>query len=441
MSIADTLYSAIVTRDRASEQGLSPQVRADLPANGLRLVGAQGLQSAGDQTVNASTVLPWLFAALGVPPALVGLLVPIRESGSMLPQAFLTPLVVRARRRSLVFAAGALVQAACVAVMTGVATLGHGLAAGVTILTALAVFSLGRCLCSIASKDVQGRTIPKGERGQITGLATMAAGLVAVTLGVGIRLLGDDRLDAGTLAWLLAAGALAWTASAVLSAQVREPDDTPDEAGEADADSPGALARSWALLRDDRGFRHFVTVRSLLLVSSLSPPFIVTLSLQAGADGLSGLGGYVLASGVAALLGGRMFGRLADRSSRRLMALGAASASAVIVAVVVLTRLAGVDGASGPGALALVSAYFLLTLIHTGVRVGRKTYLVDMASGDRRTVYTAVSNTTMGVVLLLVGGASAAVAAVDVVWALLLLAGLGTLGVVLGLRLPEVSRG
>ena len=49
--------------------------------------------------------------------ALTGALVPIRESGSMLPQALLTPFVVRVRSRKLVTVAGALVQAAAVAVM------------------------------------------------------------------------------------------------------------------------------------------------------------------------------------------------------------------------------------------------------------------------------------------------------------------------------------
>jgi hypothetical protein len=56
----------------------------DVAANGLLQVRAQALQSTGDQVVNPKTVLPWLFSALGVPAALVGLLVPIRESGSML---------------------------------------------------------------------------------------------------------------------------------------------------------------------------------------------------------------------------------------------------------------------------------------------------------------------------------------------------------------------
>src|SRR5699024_11258880 len=102
---------------------------------------------------------------------------------------------VRVTYRKWVFVAGAAVQAAAVAVIALVAAFGSGTAAGVGILAALAVFSLGRCLCSIASKDVQGRTVPSGERGQIIGLATSAAGLVAVTLGLAVRDRKSTRLN------------------------------------------------------------------------------------------------------------------------------------------------------------------------------------------------------------------------------------------------------
>lgn len=160
MSAGERIYSAVLHRDKRAEQELDPEVRRNLAPNGLRLVAANALQSSGDQIVNASTVLPWLFNALGVPVALTGLLVPIRVSLSMLPQAFLTPLIVRVRFRKWVFISGALVQAASAGVIAGTAALGQGLVAGVVILVGLAAFALGRCLCSIASKDVQGRTIP-----------------------------------------------------------------------------------------------------------------------------------------------------------------------------------------------------------------------------------------------------------------------------------------
>lgn len=450
MTTADRVYSRLVTRSDDAEHELPEPVRRDLPRNGLRLVAANTLQSSGDQTVNASTVLPWLFHVLGVPAAFVGLLVPIRESGSMLPQAFLTPLVVRMRHRKWVFVTGAAVQAASVAVMAVIAALGRGTAAGVGVLAALVVFSLGRCLCSIASKDVQGRTIPSGERGQIVGLATSAAGLVAISLGVLIRSLGGEDLDHTALAILLAAGALLWALSASVYAQVREPvgeardTDEPESGADdpaSDESSPSWFADAARLFREDATFRKFISVRGLLLVSSLSPPFIVTMSIDSGTGALAGLGGFVLASGVASLIGGRVFGRMADRSSRLLMAGAATAASIVAVALVLIESIPGFDGGSLLGAAMFVGAYFLLTLLHSGVRVGRKTYVVDVAEGDTRTAYVAVGNTMMGVILLVVGAASSALAAVSVDWALVFLAVLGLIGAASAISMPEVSRG
>ncbi|UVE93891.1 MFS transporter [Dietzia sp. B32] len=443
MTTADRFYSRLVTRDADSEHDLPDAVRRELPRNGLRLVAANTLQSSGDQTVNASTVLPWLFHVIGVPAAFVGLLVPIRESGSMLPQAFLTPLVVRVRRRKWVFVTGALVQAVSVAVMAAIAALGHGTAAGVGILAALVMFSLGRCLCSIASKDVQGRTIPSGERGQIIGLATSAAGLVAITLGLAIRILGGGDLDSTELALLLVAGAVLWALSASTYSRVVEPAGEPGPRGGAeDGDGSSSwFADAARLFREDATFRRFVTVRGLLLVSSLSPPFIVSMSVAAGTGALTGLGGFILASGVASLIGGRIFGRLADRSSRLLMAGAATAASVVAVALVLAVALPGFDGGSALGATVFVGAYFLLTLLHSGVRVGRKTYVVDVAEGDLRTTYVAVGNTAMGVILLVVGGISSALAVIGVQWALVFLAVLGVIGAVSAVTMPEVSRG
>ena len=470
VTTADRVYSALVTRADDEHTDLPSGVREQVPRNGLKLVAANTLQSSGDQTVSASTVLPWLFQVLGVPSALVGLLVPIRESGSMLPQAFLTPLVVRARHRKWVFVAGAAVQAGAVAVMAAIAALGHGTAAGVGILAALTVFSLGRCLCSIASKDVQGRTIPSGERGQIVGLATSAAGLVAITLGLVIRLAGGEDLSAGQLAVLLAAGAVLWVLSASVYARVREPagegrdlpsgenedrpsggergpgpgdDDDESRSPQAGPEEPSSswFAEATRLFRDDPTFRRFISVRGLLLVSSLSPPFIVTMSVASGTGALAGLGGFIFASGVASLIGGRIFGRMADRSSRLLMAGAATAASVVALALVLVVAIPGFDGGSLAGAAVFVGGYFLLTLLHSGVRVGRKTYVVDVAEGDVRTAYVAVGNTTMGVILLVVGGISSALAALGVQWALVFLAVLGLVGAASALTMPEVSRG
>lgn len=84
-------------------------------------------------------------------------------------------------------------------------------------------------------------------------------------------------------------------------------------------------------------------------------------------------------------------------------------------------------------------AFFLLALIHTGVRVGRKTYVIDMAEPEQVTDYVAVSNTAMGVLLLVTGAINATLALLGADVALAFLALLGLAGFVVARRMPEVS--
>lgn len=430
-SLAQRIYSRLVPTSGEVRPSGGDETDRNVPVNGLRLISANALQNIGDQVVNAGTVLPWLLSALGAPVGLVGLLVPIRESGSLLPQAALSPRIRQRRQRKWVWVAGAGLQATAAFAMALVAATSSGVTAGVLILLALALFAFGRALCSISSKDVMARTIPKGQRGQITGISTLTSGIAAVTIGLAIRLLAGDGAGVPALALLLGAAALTWVAGLLIYMTVREP---PAEIDSSE-DSPGWLHESWQLLSSDAPFRRFVVMRTLLFVSALSPPFLVTLAVEQGTGGLSGLGLFVIAQGLARTIGGRYFGRLADRSSRRLMTWGALLAALLIAAVLL------VDALTATGALLWFygAGYFLLALIHTGVRVGRKTYVVDMASADQVTQYVAVSNTLMGVLLLLTGGVNAALALLGVEVALAFLAALGFVGYFVGRTLPEVG--
>ncbi|GGG61428.1 MFS transporter [Kocuria dechangensis] len=425
-------YGRLIKADPVTGEAMAEDVRGHLPGNGLRLIAATTLQNAGDQVVKASTVLAWLLASLAAPGWIIGLLVPVRESGSMLPQAALMGWVRGRSQRKWLWVAGAAGQAAATAAMALTALLWTGTAAGLAILAALAVFALARALTSIAAKDVQGRTIPKGQRGQINGIAVWASGIIALTIGAGIWILGGHEPHPGVLAGLLGAAAVAWVAASLVFAGVQEPVPAPGAGGN---NGRGWWARSWQLLREDVPLRNFVLVRTLLLVSALSPPFIVALAAQQEALELSGLGPFIMATGLAGIVGGRLAGRLADRSSRGLMMWGAAASSMVVLALLVAANIP----ALGRAEWLYPVAFFLLALTHTGVRVARKTYVVDMAIGDKRTEYVAVSNTAMGVLLLVAGGISSALATWGTGAALLFLALLGLAGVYADHALPEVS--
>lgn len=401
--------------------------------NARRFVWANGLQGIGDQIVSAKSVLPWVLGAAGAPGFFTALLVPIRESGSMLPQAAITPWVITRPARKPLWLLGAAGQAIAAALIAVAALLLDGTALGLSVLVLLAVLATSRALCSITVKDVQGRTISKGRRGSVTGRATSLSGLVMLVAGVGLALL-PTNIPAWVLAALLFGGALAWVFALLVFRTVDEP--TPEINDDADQDhvDENWWTEMWHLFFSDRNFRSFVVVRALMLVTALSTSFVVMLSQEIGHD-ISGLGMFVVAAALASLLGGRISGAWSDLSSRSVMAIGAA-ASVVVIALVVIVAHLSPDGWA-PWALPV--GFFLIQLAHTAVRVARKTYVVDMAEGDQRTRYTGTANSLMGVILLGVGLISGVLALWGATTALIFLAAVGVLGVIGATRLKDVS--
>lgn len=98
-SFADVLFRALVD-DPSGAGGLSAAQARHEPANFLRHAGSLSMSKIADGLIDPKLVLAWLLAHLGASSVFVGLLVPIREAGALLPQLFTAPRVqVMARRK------------------------------------------------------------------------------------------------------------------------------------------------------------------------------------------------------------------------------------------------------------------------------------------------------------------------------------------------------
>jgi MFS family permease len=400
----------------------------EAPGNFLRLMAANVLSSLGDSLASAKTTLPWLLAQLGAPPGLAALLVPIRESGSMLPQLVNGALLRRRALRRPVWVAAALLQSACLAGMGWLALVAKGAIAGWGIVGLLAVFSLARGACSIAYKDVLGKTIPKTRRGRLSGWIAAVAGAGAMAAGAALGMLSQQAPD-HVFVWVLAAAAACWALAAAVYARVAEWPGATDGG----VDGLGQAVGQLSLLRDDVGFRRFVIARALALGSALAAPLYVALARDALGDALAWLGLFLALEGLASLVSAPLWGRWADRSSRHVFAAASALAGGLSLAVAT-AAWSGLAGA--PATLFYPLAFMGLGVAHAGVRLGRKTYLVDIAEGSRRTDYVAVSNTVIGGALLVAGAAGALAASVSVPATVAGLAVAGLAGAVLALRWP-----
>lgn len=391
-------------------------------------VAALAASKTADGLIDPKLVLAWLLTTIGAPGSLIGLLVPLREAGSLLPQLLVAPRVERAAVRKHFWAAGSAVQGLAALGMAAAAVLLPGQTAGLAIVACLVALSVARSVCSVSHKDTLARTVEKGARGQVSG----AAGTIAAIAVFAFALLlatGTLPRDPRHVAGAIALAGLLWLGAALLFATLREPD-APGAA--ARRDTGGDLLRP---LREDADLRRYLVTRALLVPTALAPPFLVMLGGSAGPE-FGNLGLLLLASSVAAILSAYIWGALSDRSSRKTLMLAGLLAALTHG----FAALAGFAGDGAPGGAMLAGFVFVAQLAHEGARAGRKTHLTDMDTDGRKAVYTALSNSLIGVLLLAGGslGVLADLAGPETVLALLAVS--SAAAIVAAARLPEVQR-
>jgi hypothetical protein len=426
----DQVYSLIANEEDARAcTDITEEACREVPRNFFLILGSNVLTKLGDLLVSPKTVLAWLLSAIGAP-ALVAWLVPIRESGSMIPQMVIGAWVRQKPVRKWFWTLGSFGQAVSVGGMAASVWFMEGYAAGAGVIAALIVFSLARGFCSVSMKDVQGKCIPKKRRGRLSGLASTIGGTVTVLLTVVLFWdQGDPGLLFYTLLLLLAAGL--WIIAGLLFSAV---DEFAGETGGGGSALRQAF-KSLTLLRDDPPFRHFVITRALLLCSALAAPYFVVLAQGTNDSGWL-LGIFLLASSLASSVSASIWGWMADDSSRKVMIRGALIASGACLTVGLVAWRFGDSTWIG---WFYPAGFFVLSIAHAGVRLGRKTYLVDMAGGNKRTDYTSVSNTVIGVLLLTVGGLTALVSMISEVAVILTLGLMGLAGAMSAVRLKDVT--
>ena len=393
-TLSKKLLSAL-TKGSSADTDL-PEAAAKAEAGSfLRHILSLSATKIADGLIDPKLVLSWLLTNLGAGAFWVGLLVPVREAGALLPQLWTAPIIARRQIRKWFWAGGALVQGVAGACIVVAALTLRGPVAGAVIVALLALLALARSVCSASYKDVLGKTVAKSRRGTATGFASSAAA-IGVIVFAGLLMSGiGDRYAVVVGAMTLAA--CLWVVAAGVFVTLQE---VPSEGASTDT------AAQFSLLRDDPQLARFIIVRSLLVGTALAPPYLVMLQPDSA---LGQLGVLVLASAVASFLSSYVWGRLSDRSSATVLRL-AGLAGGIMLALVVALDLAGISTVTGVIPVML----FGIMIAYHGVRQGRSTHLVDMADPEVRASYTALSNTIVGVVLLTAGALFAAVAAFSV---------------------------
>ncbi|MAW94397.1 MULTISPECIES: MFS transporter [unclassified Leeuwenhoekiella] len=404
----------------------------ETPKNYFLILISNMLTSLGDTLSNPKTVLTWVMSYVNAPVMLISFIVPIRESGSMLPQLFIAHYIRKRPVRKYVWVLGSVLQFLAIAGIGFVALSFEGSIAGWLIILCLVAFSLSRGLCSIAFKDILGKTIPKTKRGRLKGYTASVSGALVLAAGLFILYKSKDDVGIDFYSYLIFFAASLWLIAALIYANIQE------YPGETEGGKNG-LKEAWerlGLLKEDKHFRNFVITRSLLLCSALTAPYYVLLAQRYAGKEAYLLGLFIIANGIASIISAPVWGKMADKSSKKVMTYSAIlTASLGLIVVGIIQFLPALNDQ----VWLYPVAFFVLGIAHQGVRLGRKTYIVDMAEGNRRTDYVAVSNTLIGFILLIAGGLSALASLISVEGVIAMLSVLGILGAIKSATLPEVE--
>ncbi len=387
---AQAAYDLLTAEDDGRVCRDIPEVLCDeQPRNFSTHVLSLSLTKTADALLNPKLILSWILTTLGAS-QFVGLLVPIREAGALLPQLFIAGRVRNMPRRKYAWALGSGLQGLCAAGMAMAALFLEGAALGWTIISLLTLLALSRSTCSVSYKDVLGKTVGKTRRGTATGSAATVAAAMTIAYAVLIASGLFDKINIVIIGLFVAA--LFWLGAGFLFSTLKET----AGATEGGANPVSVARENLRYLVDDRELRLFIITRSLLVSTALAPPFMLALKAESMQDNISGLGWLLLASSLASLLSSYVWGRLSDRSSRKVLLLAGLGGGLSLTLTVIASQI---DWLDVPWLLPFL--LFSLMIAYGGVRLGRSVHLVDIADQDKRAIYTALSNTIIGIILLL----------------------------------------
>ena len=352
-----------------------------------RLISGLSLNKLADLLISAKTTLTALLVSVGAPVWMIGWLVPIRESGALLPQVLISVYLRNHAERHKVWRLGMFIQALSVMGIIASVTLFTGFTAGAGVLLSLVILSIGRSACSLTVKDIEADVAKKGKRGNLIGIASTISGLVTLCIAIPLVVF-EGALSSNMLLVILCASLLSFGATLICVWPIKTRVDVGDK------------SRDTFSVDFDSTVYKFIFVRGLFVHSALVAPYFM---IERDGNVQELLPIYIGAEALAALLSSIVWGKIADKSARLTLQLSG------VLALFACVGLLTLDSTS-----IFISAllFFVLAIAHAGVRTGRKTYSLDVKEGHERTELVGFSNTAIGLILLGFGALYAALTSI-----------------------------
>ena len=358
-----------------------------------------------ERLIDPPLVLTWFVSHLTDSNLLIGLVAPLGNAGWFLPQVFVSARIQRMARKMPSYIAAAVIRTLAWILLAAAVWLVDDLRlllVAFFILYTLARVSAG--LAGLAFFDVTAKTVPARRRGSLFAWRQFMGGILGLGAGWIVKVvLNHPALPfphGHALLFALYCAAMVPALGAFIA--IREPPGAvvaePVTVGE-------QLRRAGRLLRSDRVYRRYMAARLTLGLAGIALPFygIYAKDVLGAPAGMVGV--YVAARVAAQLLFNLPWGRLSDRRGNRLvmklLSLGGGLTALLALGMVGLVAWLRLQGAWLPY---LVLPLFILDGATRPAQVlAGSNFLLELVPEAERPLYLGLSNTLMGVVVLISG--------------------------------------
>lgn len=254
------------------------------------------------------------------------------------------------------------------------------------------LFALSGGFAGIAYSDIVGKLLPSEKRPGLyaarqifSGIASLLGGLVIARIfasgSYGFPLNYVIGMTIGCLGLVI--GAFGFWA-------IREPPSDPGNDNKADE---GMITGAIKILKEDKVFRKFILIENITSFSLMILPFYMVFVKHTFASYGNYFGAYVIAQLSGGILSNFIWAAISKKLGTvmvlKICILTGAMIPVVAIALVPL------------GAVWYVLVFLLTGVITSGRSIGFEPYLLDIAPGDKRTVYLGIRGTLNVLVVLL----------------------------------------
>ena len=355
-------------------------------------------------------VFTWFLAQLGASNFLIGLVLPIRQTGWFIPQIFASGYVQR-QPRKLPFYKAVGVFRSCTLL---------GLVLGVLFIPAespwllviffacLIAYSLGSGLAGLVFMAMLQRVIPPRRRGSFFAQRMFWGGLLALGASAAVGVLLDQPDNVPVIrslhfpfnfALMFGISFVAFVLTLMTWAMIEEP---PEDVSPERVHWRVQIKRGAKILRENVPYRTFVMVRLCLMLAQLAMPFYIVYAKDVLHVPARMAGVYLTARTASSIVSNLLWGRISDRQgNRRLIRI----TNCVGLAIPLLSLSIGALGGLMPSLLPWLSYIFTLVFIASGAygmgsAIANMNYLLDIAPPQQRALYVGFSNTLFGLAVL-----------------------------------------